>query len=116
MTKKEIKKLVLASYTKDRLDKKKVNRIIKFFTKSDLKNYIKYIKLNEKSKNITVEVSNLSEKNKIMKEMKKMYPDKNISIKENKEIIAGIKIINNDIIYEANLKNNLENLATFMNY
>jgi hypothetical protein len=116
MTKKEIKKLVLASYTKDKLDGKKVNKIVKFFTKSDLKKYIKYLKLNEKSKNIIVEVSNLSEKNKILKEVKMMYPNKNISIKENKNIIAGIKIINNDIIYEANLKNNLENLVAFMNY
>lgn len=116
MTKKEIKKLVLASYTKEKLDVKKVNKIIKFFTKSDLKKYINYLKLSEKSKNIIVEVSNLSEKNKIMKEIKKMYPNKNISIKENKNIIAGIKITNNDIIYEANLKNNLENLVAFMNY
>lgn len=116
MTKKEIKKLVLASYTKEKLDVKKVNKIIKFFTKSDLKKYINYLKLSEKSKNIIVEVSNLSEKSKIMKEVKKMYPDKNISIKENKNIIAGIKITNNDIIYEANLKNNLENLVAFMNY
>lgn len=116
MTKKEIKKLVLASYTKNKLDIKKVNKIVKHFTRAEFKNYIKYLKLHEKTKNIIVEVSNISEKEKIMKEIKKIYPEKNISIKENRAILAGIRITDNDIIYEANLKSKLENLVSYMNY
>ncbi len=116
MIKKEIKKLALASYTNDKLDKQKVNRIVKHFTRSELKSYIKYLKLNEKTKNIIVEVSSLSGKEQIMKQIKKYYPNKNISLLENKEIIAGIKITNNDIIYEANLKSKLENLVKYINY
>jgi hypothetical protein len=116
MTKKEIKKLALASYTKNKLDIKKINKIIRYFTKSDLKKYIKYIKLIEKTNNITVEISSLLEKEKIMRKIKKIYPNKNISVIENKEIIAGVRITDNDIIYEANLKNKLESLVAFMNY
>lgn len=116
MIRKEIKKLVLASYTNNKLDKKRVDKIVKHLTRSELKNYIKYLKLNEKSKNIVVEVSSLSNKEQIMKNIKKNYPDKNISVIENRKIIAGIKITNNDIIYEANLKNRLENLVAFMNF
>lgn len=116
MTKKEIKKLALASYTNSKLDINKVNKIIKSFTNSDLKNYIRYLRLNEKSKSITVEIPNLLEKKEIINKIKKMYPNKNVTVRENKDIIAGIKITNNDIIYEANLKNNLENLVTHINY
>lgn len=116
MTKKEIKKLALASYTKNRLDIKKINKIVRYFTKSEFKNYIKYLKLIEKAKKVTVEVSDILQKDKVMKEIKKLYPGKAIFVKENKEIIAGIKITDNDIIHEVNLKNNLENLVAFMNY
>ncbi len=116
MTKKQIKKLVLASYTNNKLDVKKINKIVKYFTKSELKNYIKYLKINESTKNIIVEVSSMLGIEEVMRKIKKIYPDKNILIKENKEIIAGVKITDNDIIYEANLKNKLENLVAFMNY
>lgn len=116
MTKKEIKQLVLASYTKDKLDIKKINTIIKFFSKKDLKNYVRYIKSYEKTKNIIIEMPVVSNKEDILRQFKKLYPDKNIQLKENKSLLAGVKITDNDIVYEQNLKNKLENIVSFINY
>ena len=39
---------------------------------------------------------------------------KNIQLKEDKSLIAGIKIVDNDLIYESNVKNTLENLVSFI--
>ena len=47
--------------------------------------------------------------------MSKLFPEKSIQFKEDKSLIGGIKIIDNDLIYEANIKNTLENLVTFIN-
>lgn len=116
MSKKEIKQLVLASYTKDKLDIRKINKIIKFFSKKDLKNYVKYIKSYEKTKNVIVEMPIIIGKEDILRQFKKLYPGKNIQLKENKTLLAGVKITDNDIVYEENLKNKLENIVSFINY
>jgi hypothetical protein len=116
MTKKEIKQLVFASYTKNNLDMKKINKIIKLFTKKDFKSYIKFLKAFEKTKNLIVEIPSIAGKEEILKYVKKLYPEKNIVLKENKKLLAGIKIIDNDIVYEENLKNKLENIVSFINY
>lgn len=116
MTKKQIKKLALASYTNNKIDGKKVDRVIKHFTKSELKNYIKYLKTTEVSKNIIVEIPDMSIQQAILKDIRKIYPEKNINFKENKSLLAGIRIIDNDIIYDANIKDKLENLVSYINY
>lgn len=116
MTKKEIKELALASYTKDKLDIKKINKIVKFFSKKDLKNYVRYIKSYEKTKNVIIEMPIVTGKEDILRQFKKLYPGKNIQVKENKSLLAGVKITDNDIVYEQNLKNKLENIVSFINY
>lgn len=116
MSKKEIKQLVIASYTKEKLDIKKINKIVKLFTKKDLKSFIKYLKAYEKTKTVIIEMPNLTDKTDLLKQMKKLYSNKNIELKENKSLIAGIKIIDNDMVYEQNLKNKLENIVSFINY
>ena len=50
MTKKYIKQIALASYTKAKLDPKKVRRIVRFLTRHNLKQYITELKLLENQK------------------------------------------------------------------
>jgi hypothetical protein len=61
MTKKQIRNLATASYTENQLDNKKVNRISKILTRSELKEYIKAVINLEKSKTVTVYSSKISD-------------------------------------------------------
>lgn len=114
MTKKQIRKLVIASYTKNNLDGKLANKIANKLTRNELKTYIKLVKSSEQAKTVTLITSKLTDTVNLKKEMSKLFPQKNIQLKEDKSLIAGIKIVDNDLIYESNVKNTLENLVSFI--
>jgi F0F1-type ATP synthase delta subunit len=115
MTKKQIRNLATASYTEDQLDNKKVNRISKMLTRFELKEYIKAVINLEKSKNVIVYTPKISAGESLKKEIGKIFVNKKIEIKEDKKLIAGIKIIDNDNVYDFNLRNNLKNLVSYIN-
>lgn len=115
MTKKQIKKLAIASYTKGKLDYTKVKKIIKFLKRSELKLYIKAIKNYENNKTVTVFIPSIVERKNILTDLKKIFPEKKIVFKKDQSLIAGIRIIDNDIVYDTNIKNTLENLIYFVN-
>ena len=114
MINKLIKQLAVASYTNNKLDQTKVNKIIKNLSRLDLKKYIKAIKNLEKQK--VVYVYSSIKLNKLnAQEFKKIFAQKEIVFLEDKSLLAGIKVVNNDIVYENNLSNNFENLVNYLN-
>jgi len=115
MNQKIIKKLALESYAKGNLDSKKVDRIVKHLGRFDLKLYIKAIKNYENSKTVTVLLPNISDRVSLIKEIKKLFPDKKIIIKKDENLIAGIRIIDSDSVYDFNVQNMLENLVSHIN-
>ena len=115
MTSKQIKNLALASYTSELIDAKKVNRITKLLNRSELKRYIKFLKSLEQSKTIKVVLAKLDNKRDLEKELKTKFPNKRLEFLEDKSLIAGVKIIDNDNIYDFNLANTFENLVSYLN-
>jgi F0F1-type ATP synthase delta subunit len=115
MTTKQIKKLAVASYSANLLDIKKVNRITKLLNRTQLKRYIKFLKTLEQSKTLKVIISTRDAKNGLSKELKKLFPTKKLEFSEDKSLIAGMKLIDNDIVYDFNLKNTFENLVSYIN-
>ena len=115
MNKKIIKKLALESYTKDNLDSKKVDRIVKHLGRSDLKLYIKAIKNYEGSRTVTLLLPSISDRISLVKEIEKLFPNKKIVIRIDENLIAGIRIIDNDSVYDFNMQNTLENLVSHVN-
>ena len=53
---------------------------------------------------------------KMAGKIKEIFPDKKIVLKEDKSLIAGIRIIDKDTIYDFNIKNTLENLVKYISY
>jgi len=109
MTKKQIKNLVLQSYTKDRLDEKKVYTIARFLKRHEFKQYLNKLKGCEKQKTLIIEIPHLpttDEQNKI----KTMFKDKKIVYLIDPSLIVGTRIINDDLVYDLNLKNIFEDL------
>jgi hypothetical protein len=115
MTIKQIKNLARASYTGKILDLKKINRIAKLLSRAELKRYIRFLKSLEKSKTITVVMSNLYVKTGLEKELKQIFPGKRLEFIKDESLIAGLKLIDNDNIYDFNLKNTFENLVSYIN-
>lgn len=117
MTRKYIKKLSLASYTKNELDSKKVKRIAGFLTRNNLKQYIKELKLLENQKTITILTPSVGKtaQNNIKKKFAKIYADKKIIIEDDPSLLLGVKVVDNDLIYDLSLKNTLDNLTMHIN-
>lgn len=110
MNSNKIKKLVYLSYKKNKLDTNRVNKIVTQLSKSELKAYIKYLKQIEKQKTVTVTLS--SETDKKHEEMfNKLFSGKNIKFNYDPSLIAGFKILDNDLVYEYNLKDTIDKIT-----
>lgn len=108
MTKKQIKQLILASYTKDKLDQKKVEKVAKFLKKKDLKLYVKGLKNNEKKKEVVIAVPSASVYNTSKKIFFDAFPGKSITVREDKLLMLGSKVTADDMVYDFSLKKKLE--------
>lgn len=104
MTKKEIAQLVEASYTKDVLDEKKVARIASLLSRNDLKQYIRGVKIAERAKTICLVLPDRNLYNKSLLAGTK----KQVAVVEDRSLLVGAKIIDNDMIYDMSLKNSLD--------
>lgn len=116
MSKKQIKILAIKSYTRGNLDPKKVEGISKLLTRADLKNYLRALKTIEANKKVYVFVPSLEKfkKEDLKKAFGKMFPQKKIVYDEDSSLMVGIKVINNDQIFEFNLKNTLDDLSSYL--
>ncbi len=113
MTKKQIKKLLTLSFTNGLLDTKKVEFIASNLKRKELKQYIKALKMWEKGQSIIVRAAKSPsdlDKNKFAS----IFQDKNIIFETNPSLLLGIKIIDNDMEYELNLKNKLESILSYL--
>ncbi|MDE2026122.1 MAG: hypothetical protein KGJ07_06515 [Patescibacteria group bacterium] len=112
MTKKQIKTLVVESYTRDQLDENKVNRIAKVLSRKDLKTYIRGLKLEEKKRVVTVALPSASVYNNTKKIFLDLFPGKTVSFQEDKLLMLGGKVQANDMVYDFSLRNKLENFIS----
>lgn len=111
MNRSQIKKLALSSYKNDKLDLKRIDEIVDILKKSELKQFIKDLKTIEKKKSIIVVLPNEENKSFYEKELKKVYGDRKITYQYDPELVLGIKIIDNDLIYEYNLKDTIDQIT-----
>lgn len=109
MDKKQLKALVLKSYANNNLNFEKVKRIADKLTRQNLKQFIRMLKVYEKKISVIVIMpfKNTEDDRKIFE---KIYKDKKIIFKTDPSIIAGVRVVENDMLYDFNLKNTLDNL------
>ena len=111
MNKKKIDKLVIASYKNNFLDQKIVNRIASIISKADLKKYINGLILTEKKRSLIIS-SPIN--NPDLKKFEQFFPNKKIVFKKDPTLMLGMKIVDNDIIYEFTLKNSLDKIVSYI--
>jgi len=111
MTAKQIKKLAIQSFNKSyNLDTKQIKKVAPFLRRRELKTYIKFIKKIENEKKINVFIPMDKVDKKITNKIMNIFPNKTIQYFVDPDLIAGIRIVDNDMVYEFNLEDSLENL------
>lgn len=104
-----INNLVSASYTNNNMDLTKVQKIAGFLNRKLLKAYISALKRYEKKATVYIDLPQdpeMSEK----KEMEALYPEKKIIYNTDPTLLAGVRITNDDIIYELSMKDSLNKI------
>lgn len=115
MIKKQIKQLAKASFTRGNIDSKKALRVARMLKKGELREYIKYLKTQISANKVRVLIPDLEkiDEIKIKKNFERIFPDKKILIEQNPELLLGIKVIDNDKIYDFNLRNSFDNMIEY---
>lgn len=114
MKKKVLKKIIASSYNaKNELDENAVESIATHLSRKEIKEYIRALKQLEKKKRLVVDTS--FEPTKTQEEIfKNRYPDKEVVFHFNPELLFGIKITDNDIVYDMNLQRTLDAIEEFI--
>ena len=110
----EIKKLAEQSFTNGDLDVKIIKRTIALLGKKQLKVYIKFLKKLENERLVWVFTPVDKVEDKITGRIKSMFPNKKIEYVTDPSLIAGLRVVDNDMVYEFNLKDSLDNLITHL--
>ncbi len=113
MNKRILKELLSESYTGDRLDPIKVMKIADVLNRSELKHYIKALKENESNMSVTVTVPTGMEDLEL-EQYKDMFSNKHLFVETDPSLILGVKVTDNDMVYEFNLRNTLEKMVKYV--
>ena len=114
MTTREIKKLAEQSFTNWNLDVKKIRRAMSLLNRKQLKTYIKFLKKLENERLVYVFTPMDKVSDKASNKIGSMFPGKKIEYVKDPNLIVGIKIVDNDMVYEFNLKDSLDNIITYL--
>lgn len=108
MKKDFIKILAKNTFLKGKLDNKKAVKIASLLRREDLKLYIKSLK--DVSARETVFISAASGENipRLVRQFEQLFPNKKISIDLDPTLLAGIRIVDYDNVYELSIKDILE--------
>lgn len=116
----KVKKIAEQSFVNNKLNPKIVDLVAKKLKRSEIKKYIKALRLLKRKKTIylilpEIEKNTNQEISYILNFLKKAYPQKKIEIQKDPSLISGIKVINYDIIYNYNIKNTINSIISHIN-
>lgn len=116
MTRRQIKLLAQASYVRNNLDSIKCNKIADKLTREDFKRYLRILKTIEREKTVTVIVPEmtLGEKQNVEKRFGSMFKDKRIQVETDQSLVVGLKIIDNDLVYELSLRDTISRINNYL--
>lgn len=111
MNSKKIDELISASYKDNYLNQKKVNKIVSLIGNSDLKKYINGLKLKELKKSLIISSPvDIQDSRKF----ENLFPHKKIVFKKDPSLMLGIRVVDNDLVYEFTLKNALDKIVSYI--
>ncbi|SRR5258708_38191415 len=108
-----IKQLAQESYTNGELDKKKVDLIASKLQRSQLKEYAKALKEEERKNHVIITTAQVLPAHD-EEELRKLFPQKKVVFQLDPSIIGGIQIMDNDVIYERSISQVFNDLAFYL--
>jgi F0F1-type ATP synthase delta subunit len=109
MKRQTLKQMVIESYSDGELDAKKINKIADLLTKKELRLYIKALKNWERENKIIIEVAN--KEGLDLDGFQEMFLDKKLVVTVDPSLLLGMRLYNNDDIFEMSLKNTLQKVT-----
>ncbi len=103
------KQLAKESFDNNVLVEKRVKTIAGKLKRKDTRSYLKALKVIEQKNTLYVSMP-VNYDESIQKALKFRFPDKKIVYILNKDLLAGMKIIDNDILYDFTLQGKIERL------
>lgn len=107
-----IDQLVEVSYTDGVLDAATVNRIADRLTRTQLKAYIRALKEAEKQHTVRVEAPT-EPTAADAKALAGIFSGKRIVTEKNPDLMLGLRVTDNDDVYNINLQHSLERIAEY---
>ena len=112
MKKTLLKQLVDSSYNEQgMLVQNQIFAIADHLKRKDLQSYIKALKTNEAKTTVLIETSS-QKKNLFDTTTRKLFPDKKTKYVHSPDLLLGIRVTDNDMVYEANLAHSFSSLLT----
>ncbi len=111
MNKKLLKQFVTESFTKGGFDEKKIEEVANSLSRKNLKVFINELK--EHVNKLTVYVDTalpLNKGHEYIKELENIFPNRKIEFRLDPSLIMGVRIIDNDNIFELNVNNLLHKM------
>lgn len=112
MHKKLLKQLVALSYSDDSLDKAVVLEIAEKLSRKELKLYINALKKEEQARRVVVALPKKDEQ--MFQKLQDLFPKKRMEVEEDPSLILGMKITDNDMVYNFTLQNTLKNIVKYV--
>lgn len=113
MNKQVLKKIISESYTGEELDPTKVNRIADVLTRSELKEYIKALRSQEGKTSVTLTTPQRLDDLELT-QFRDVFPDKKLFVEKDPNLILGIRVKDNDNVYDFTLRNTLEKMVEYI--
>ncbi|MEK7517537.1 MAG: hypothetical protein AAB583_03225 [Patescibacteria group bacterium] len=108
MSKKFLKQLIKYSYKKNILNYENVSSVAKLLKRIDLKHYIEALKKQERKLSVFIDVP-INDVN-IKDKFRKIFPNKKVVWNIEPSLMLGTRIIDDDMLFEMNLKNTLDKI------
>ncbi len=111
MKKNQIKQLASMCYEKGLLDEKSVTMALPYLSRKDLRLFIKQLIRFDQKNTVTVTSATLLS-DKILSKIAGMYPNKKVQTVIDPSLLMGVRIVDNDIVYSANLSDILDKMVS----
>ncbi len=114
MQRKKLKKLIIASYDNEKkLIPENISRIALQLSRKELKEYIRTLRQFEKKKQLVVDCSFVPSANQ-EDVFKEQFPGREIVFHFKPDLLFGVRVTDNDIVYSMNLRRTLEAIEEFI--
>ncbi|MDO8639906.1 MAG: hypothetical protein Q7R53_03180 [bacterium] len=111
MSNDQLENLVTLSYTGDSLNEEAVLAVADRLKRGSLKRYIKELRMRENKNRVIVTLPFQPDEND-KKRFGDIFAGKNILFRIDQSLLMGVQIIDNDIVYNLNLKDSLERVVS----